>query len=529
MFFRVIPGPGYANRGQQLAALALAAAGGMLSLAEQAGGQSPPQFRSPADVRPRIADEHDRPYFRETQSHRGWEIREPQFTVFAATSAADARDAAAHVAEGWSNAMALSKRWTDVASNPDFGLSALQVAIDNEPLRERDGPLTTVNVVGIRTQVQINVAPGMPSLQQQLVSLREGAAFAALHAAGLDSAAPPWVVAGLASFAGREGLPAEQIERSSARAAGSQFGGQQWRFARSSDDTLDYRQIDQQQSADQVAFLLTGNDAEHAPAFVEALQEATSSTAAAAASGSAFQPLPGSTQLAATDSRCDRLIAQLAGPYSAWRENRLAGQPVFEPDKDASAELLAIEKEMLVLLKLQRRLETSGMQDAGASAALSAGAVRTKVVVFDPAKGASVAAAKQRAPVRTFAELAGRLTDPKRPAWGTLDVDGSLLLSSDARRVDELVGGFDQPYSIDYTDRAVLVRRLEGQREIRGWLEENPKDKTRPVAKFEVVDLRGKSKLNDTRKEARQARRVSNDEGRSFLALTPALSQRERE
>src|SRR5687767_4290934 len=88
------------RRGPRLAALALAAGGTLLSLAMPASGQSPPpQFRSPTDVRPRIPDEHDRPYFRETQSHRGWEIREPQFTVVAATSAADARAAAAHVAE----------------------------------------------------------------------------------------------------------------------------------------------------------------------------------------------------------------------------------------------------------------------------------------------------------------------------------------------------------------------------------------------------------------------------------------------
>ena len=219
-------------------------------------------------MRPRIADEHDRPYFRETQSHRGWEIREPHFTVFAATSPADAREAAAHVAEGWANAVALSQRWTDVGRNADFGLSALQVTIDNEPLRERDGPLTTVNVVGIRTQVQINVAPGMPSLQQQLISLREGAAFAALHAAGLDSAAPPWVVAGLASHAGprRAGLRTDRALECSGRRQPIRWAAMA--FARSSDDTLDYRQINHQQAADQVAFLLTGNDAEHAPAFL---------------------------------------------------------------------------------------------------------------------------------------------------------------------------------------------------------------------------------------------------------------------
>src|SRR5262245_47195149 len=82
-----------------LALCLLAAAGSPAS-----GQQASSQYRSVTDVRPRIPDEHDRPYFRETQSHRGFEIREPQFTVIADTSAADARWAAAHVASGWQNA-----------------------------------------------------------------------------------------------------------------------------------------------------------------------------------------------------------------------------------------------------------------------------------------------------------------------------------------------------------------------------------------------------------------------------------------
>src|SRR5262245_12590289 len=58
-------------------------------------------YRSVGDVRPRLSDDHDRPYFRQTQSHRGFEIREPQFTVIAQTSAADAQWAAGHVAAAW--------------------------------------------------------------------------------------------------------------------------------------------------------------------------------------------------------------------------------------------------------------------------------------------------------------------------------------------------------------------------------------------------------------------------------------------
>jgi hypothetical protein len=323
----------------------------------------------------------------------------------------------------------------------------------------------------------------------------------------------------MAAHAAREGLTAEEIER--ARAPGStgqfrgqfrgqfggQFGGQQWRFERARDDVLDYPQINHQQAADQVSFLLTGNDAEHAPAFLAAIREATSSAAAAAADGAAFEAFPASPQPARPDSRCDQLIHQLAGAFAAWKENPSAGQPVFEPAKDVSPEILALEREMLVLLKLQRRFEASRTLQRMAE---TAGLVRTKVVVFDPAKGASAAAANKQTPVRSFADLAGQLTDPSRPAWATLDVDGSLLLSTDSHRVRELIGGFDQPYSVEQSDRQVLVRRLEGQRVLRGWLVENAKDKTRPIANFEVVDLR-KLKANAAGNDKRQARRLHHD------------------
>src|SRR5262245_16597391 len=59
----------------------------------------PGSYRSVKDVRPRIPDELDRPVRRETSSHRGWEIREDQFTIATNTSLADARWAAAEVAK----------------------------------------------------------------------------------------------------------------------------------------------------------------------------------------------------------------------------------------------------------------------------------------------------------------------------------------------------------------------------------------------------------------------------------------------
>ena len=459
--------------------------------------EAPSQFRSVTDVRPRIPDEHDRPYFRETQSHRGFEIRDEHFTIIATTSREDSRWAAAQVSQAWQNAAALVDRWTAVHHNPDFGLQAIQVVVDDHPLRDRDAPLTTVNVTGIQTQIQINVAPGQPPLAQQLLRLREATAFAVLHSAGLDSAAPPWAVAGVAAFAGRRGLSAEQLKQADASKSVAEFGGQQWRFQRSAEDVLDYRRVDHDQATQQVAFLLTGDDAEHAPAFLASLQQATTGSQQAAAEGEGFKAFPGDPRLASGTTALDQLAGQLGTQFEGWKKNPLAGQPVLEPAASDPPELVAAEREMALLLKLQRRFSAPAKEQY----------TRTKIVTFDRQKGAVTEPAQQPAATTvSFAALASRLTNPEQPVWATLDIDGSLLLSTDRRRIDELLGNVQAQYSLEQQEgRTVLVRHLDTFRTARGWLADNPDDKSRPLAKFEVVDSRAKAKPAAGDKKEQQA------------------------
>lgn len=483
------------------------AGGGLAALGPLAAQAQtvPSQIRSTTDVRQRIPDEHDRPYNRETQSHRGWEIREPQYTVFAKTSQADARWAASHVAAAWSNAAALAGRWTQVGQNPDFGLNSLQVVIDDEPLRTRESPLTTVNVVGIQTQVQLVVGAGQPPLKDQVVRLREATAMAVLHTAGLDSAAPPWVVAGIASFAGRQGLGKEEIAKAEALSEVAHLGGQQWRFQREAQDVLAYRRLNHTAADAQVAFLLTGNDAQSAPALLAALSQANVGAARTAAEGGAFRNFSGDPQPASTNTPFDGLIAERQSQFEAWQKEPLAGQPKFEPAADTAPELVAAQAEMLVLLKLQQRLAKAAVEPTrgGGTTVNSRGGV--KIATFDRAAGTSAAPAKPTA-LGTFSDLAARLTDPSQPVWATLDVDGSLLLSTDVARVRALLASAEQRYSLEsVSGKPALVRRLDGNRVLRGWLAENPEQKTRPLAKFEVVSAvrRAANSAPPTQKQAR--------------------------
>jgi YD repeat-containing protein len=452
------------------------------------GAAEPSSFRSVRDVQPRIPDELDRPVNRVTSSHRGWEIREDQYTIAANTSLADAEWAAAQVGRARTEMAALADRFTQVHRAADFGLNSLQVAIEGEPPRERDAPPTTLNVVGIQTQVLLNVSPGQPRLAQQRLRLRQAAAFSLLHAAELDAALPAWVVLGLAGHVARVGEPDSVPLPGEFAPVGVALGGEQWRFARTAADRLAAPPEDLDRSALAVEYLLTGDDAVHAAALLAAIQ-ATNRAQRGQAARRINSP-PGNQNVGIDEPRSAlaRLARQAEREIPAWRKDPLRGQPEFEPESDADPALVAAEREMLVVLKLVRRLTTAAPSSAVAKR-----------------EGQSSA---PRAGSR-FDELLLQLAKGSLPVLSTLDANGQLLLSTDRQRMQTLLGWDGQKYraarQIPSKANAVdlgptlpqLETRLPSGPLLIGWLADDPKRPLRPRATFEVVASR--SSLADRR------------------------------
>jgi hypothetical protein len=482
-----------------LATLALAAMAMLLTAAGGVPAQTTETYRSTTGGLRRTEVRLDQPLWRERASHRGWELRTSQYTVVANTSLEDARWAEAQVAQVWSNAERLADRWTDLHRQPGFGLGAVQISIDSEPLRERDAPLTTLNVVGIQTQVYLNVSSDQPTLQQQALRLREAAAFAMLHTAGLDAAVPSWVAQGMAAHVAELGLDEAELAAAKEVKQPGRLGGEQWRSTRSGQDVLDYPQIDLLGAAAQVKFLLEGDDARHAPALFADIRTAWSEAKDDAAAGAQFRNQPGTPRPAPTNTAFDRLIANLQPQYVAWQKDPLAGQPIFEADAKLAPEVLAAEREMLVVLKLHRKL---------ALAAAGTGP-RPRVTTFDRNLGRQVvvSAAKPAAPA-SFEQLVQRLTDTNAKPIATLDVDGSLLISSDTARLEELLGKPGEYSFARRGDQVVLVRQLAGGRALQGWLEANPAQPTRPLAKFELASARPQARSSSA-PVVREARRAA--------------------
>ena len=437
--------------------------------------------RSTTDVRLRPADELDRPRNKERWTHRGYEVRTNQFIVVANTRVEDARWVAEQMETAWTDFGNLADAWMKGHHQSDFGIGAVQVFIDGNAPKDRDLPLATLNVVGIQTQIMLHVAPGEPALKEQLYRLRKGAGLAFLHTAELDRQLPPWACDGLASYVAAVRLSAEQVKASDEQdtiPGAPRLAGQQWRFKRAEQDQLEAPTFDQDAAAQEVKFLLTGNDAAHAPAFFAAIHESIATVLERRIQGSPVTARPGEEQPAGLGP-LDQLAVNLEKPFAQWQKSPLRGQPVLEIEPNTPAEVQLAERQMAVVLKLARRFATTQQ-----------GTVHTRITAFDKEKGMTVLSRKAEIRPTPLPELFQRMAAPQRPLWGTLNADGQLVLSTDSAALQEMLGLDENRYKWEAASgRSVLTTTLDGQWKLQGWLEENEEDATRPLAKFTATKL----------------------------------------
>jgi hypothetical protein len=172
----------------------------------------------------------------------------------------------------------------------------------------------------------------------------------------------------------------------------------------------------------------------------------------------------------------DRFFASLADEYAAWQKDPLVGQPVYVPTKSATPELEQLQQEMALVLKLQRRTMPTMKSN-----------FRTKVVTFQQAPK-FIGQQKTAISVADPRDVYRELTDNAEGPWATRDVDGSLLLSSNTERLDELFGDRGQRFQRVRTDDSWrLAARLPDGRLMTAWLEENKELPTRPLVKFDFA------------------------------------------
>ena len=197
-----------------------------------------------------------------------------------------------------------------------------------------------------------------------------------------------------------------------------------------------------------------------------------------AADGNQITRRRGEAALPPTNTAFDALAQANEAQHEAWLVDPLLGRPVFTPPTDATPELIREQGQMLVVLKLQRRVQVAGETRTG-----------VKVVTFDKGKRAAVATSPKTSRPADVSDLVRRIGDLRQLPLATIDADGSLLLTSDRGRMQQLLGFDGRRYRTEQSgQRAVTATDLPDSKLLHGWLEENPENPSRPLAKFAIVD-----------------------------------------
>lgn len=410
----------------------------------------------------------------ERATHRGYEVARGPVVVIAATNLQDARAAAEQATNAWTRMAELHNRFDQVDRRPPFPLGSLQVFVDQASLpRERLGLLPEGSAVGQMTQMAIALEPGGPSrdVEQQL---RAGAARAYLHAAALDRQLPNWVCDGLAAYVAAPPL-SEEPGGEPAEFAPLQppLRASQQRLAHASTISPVEGVAEQSEAASLVRFLLEGDDARHAGPFLTLLakQLAESDGPASGPTSLKAAPTPPVEHSALT-----QFVNALADDFTQWKKDPQMGQPTRAVGESTDHGLDRETSEFLFALKLLDRF-----------AERSPAAMRTRITTFDRGKREAIVltstAGVKPPSIPAFLEA----LDADGQLWASIGPDGKPLWSTDGNQLRELLGVDDNRYQHVWHDgRWVLERKLADGRRLLGWLESNPANPRRPLAKMEI-------------------------------------------
>ena len=439
-----------------------------------------PVIRSLGDAGNRPVDELNLPRFRDRASHRGWEVRTDQIVVFCTTSREDAQLVSREVQAAWAEIGKLADQWSDVHRQPAFAVGAVAVLVDNEPVRRRDEPLSALRVLSDTTMIYLNVAPGEPPLESQLPKLRRTTVHAFLHVSEQDRTLPPWVRHGLAGYITGDHPTSDPRQGVAPPKAPPSDRGETL-SRRLTPSRLVPRRTDRQLSTTWMRYLIEGDDARHAPALFaslrDTLRQAEQVPPSTRATRRGFEPTR-RTSVGRGPHHVEDLVrrSDLEDRIGDWIADSDVDQPLYEPAADVDPQLEERQREMLLILKLVRRF-----------AAPFRRSIQPRITEFQPDGQRELRAGTTGDRPVDLENLYDRLTRGAMDPWATLDIDGSLLLSTDRARLAELFGLRDGRYAAQWQDgRFRLDYRWSDRNVLQAWLEENREKPRRPLARFQM-------------------------------------------
>jgi len=486
-------------------------------------------------------DNRDWPRYRRRKSQLGWEYYSRHFVVTSTTGPDQAEWIARDLEATWQRLGRLADFWTDAHHQPTFCISAVSVMVTDNWQQANGptpgGPRTLNDDPGI----YISLAPGRPDLAGQLPQIRREAVRSFMRVTQLDQVMPDWVQTGLAEFVAEEeagdvpGKPqpiaapaapkmkvqefradaAETVAKANEEAASDRAGvvnsgsiaTSSGRSAgepsirsqaplpvflasppqRTSEDTVPAVPTDPIESSAWVRFLLTGYDGRYSPVLLRALGETVAARGHdrerwAIVSQGVWRP-PIDPRLFRENWQPSELLlsrrvvapGELDDEWGHWKADPLVGQPILMAENLTGQEAYAAAGQMIVLLKLADRYGASG------------DIVAPRITTFEP--GNAAGESPQEGPANAvrpidLAALYSRLTSDATQPWATIDADGQLLFWTDRERVAAIFDDAQRQCRSYVRDgHNVLQRNIAGGRSLEVWLEENPDDPLRPLAR----------------------------------------------
>jgi hypothetical protein len=423
-------------------------------------------------------DELDLPAVHRRSSGAGFEYSTRHFKIVAPAGWEQAEEVALDMERTWSKLEILADHFTTRHRQPTFAIGAVGVWIDADPYRDIAAHAPGPRISNDGADVYVNIAPGQPSLADQMISVREEAVRSFFRVAQLDQTLPDWVQLGLGTYVAQEGAEPNQP----VNVPGTPPETRQAPQREVADKLYPTRSIEPG-AADWVRFLLEGDDARLAPSFLGGVAALIANTP----ERQSLSPVETASFVEQLDGPAadgpNGLVSLVNDPsvrrrLGVWARDPLAGQPVYEPAPDLDAETIEKQREMALVLKLARRVGASRTSTSP----------RPGVKVWEANGPQQVSQPTSPSPDFQPERLFDRLLNPHAPAWATRDTNGQLLFSTDRTRLKQLFAQPEVQYSTAVREgRTVLLRSDSGGPFTEAWLEQNPDNPERPWVVFRTA------------------------------------------
>ena len=348
--------------------------------------------------------------------------------------------------EAWHDISQLSEHWTSAHHTSKRMHHPIPVVVDAPRHPQPSSESTQFAVQNGKPMIYINTAIHQPPLLAQTEVSRATAVKSLLHTTDQARWLPVWAYHGLVEYVSRN----DEQRKTSFATDHSWF-----------------------------EFLLYGADSIYAVELFESLKQASQNLTA---------PLQTRPKLIRNVSRVDirqpihhaeiaahrsldalRRRPDIQAAYRAWTQNSNHQLPDFQPNRKLSQPLQHRQQEMVLILKLLRRFQgtlTNTIAFTGQQLTPPADtkpALGLSTLNDDPTTLTDDPTALDR--------LYARLTDNNAPAWATRDIDGTLLLSHQKRRIDKLFAMNEGRYQVIRHDgRFILLNHWKADFVLAGWL-----------------------------------------------------------